>query len=103
MDQFIRKVGEALDRRSFLRGLGKLGMVAATVTGGLFVAGAAEAATGQCACSDKSGKGPNQNPCHGLNSGDTCFSNGKKGGSSGTCIPQTNYQICDCKCVTGGV
>jgi hypothetical protein len=49
-----------------------------------------------CACSDSSGKGTRGNPCHGLNSGQTCYPNG--GTATGTCTEQTAGK-CDCKCV----
>jgi hypothetical protein len=54
MEQFIRTLGDALDRRSFIRRLGKVGMGAAAVAGVLLLPKEASAVCTNL-CSNKSG------------------------------------------------
>ena len=79
MEQFIKAVGDALDRRSFLRRLGKVGMGAAAMAGVLLLPRQASA----YAC-----PGGSKNPCSGKFTDDCCYTGTKK--KAGICTEEHN-------------
>ena len=62
MERFIKAIGDGLDRRSFFRMLGKLGMGAAAVAGVLLLPRLAQAS---CSVSDFCNNDETDDPCHG--------------------------------------
>ena len=102
MEQFMKAMAEAADRRSFLRMVGRLGMGAAAVAGVLLprqahaacIFGGTEACvtSGAGGSSDKGG-----NPCYGKNGQADCTT---KRGSGGPSQPRKTCHIqTDCSCL----
>ena len=105
MEKLIKAVGDSLDRRSFFRMLGKLGMGAAAVAGVLLLPRRAYAL--ECgvdpglACNPDNSVGPSlgrdngKNPCWTLHEGDPC-GNGRKGANRH--CHQNTPGDCTCTC-----
>ena len=76
MERFMMTVADAMDRRSLLRRLGKLGMAAAAA-GALLLPKKASAAVA-CSNPGQGGQGPGkQNPCRYHNVNDECQKSGQ--------------------------
>ena len=100
MEQLIKTLADGLDRRSFFRKLGKLGMGAAAVAGVLLIPRRAYACT--TACPDNSPPAKGKNPCWGKealnNGGTTITSSCSTGRSAGSkhCVQDLDTCACDC-------
>lgn len=77
MEQLMRRLANAVDRRSFMRLVGKMGMGAAAAAAVLLLPKRAAACDHFCGV-DSAG------PCKGKNEGDVCRSG--KGGQSKRCV-----------------
>ncbi len=89
MERFIQTVGDSIDRRSFMRWLGKIGMGAAMVAGGLMVPAKEVFASCPGYCTNVGGYcgiEPVGTPCT------------TAGGRPGTCRQSAS---CTCSCVAG--
>ena len=98
MERLIKALGDGLDRRSFFRKLGKLGMGAAAVAGVLLLPRRAYA----CGdiCPDNPGKAAGHNPCWGKkHDGQTAEAFCGTGRSSGPKYCVQNQTTCACDCV----
>ena len=89
MERLIKTLGDGLDRRSFFRRLGKLGMGAAAVAGVLLLPRAASACTDLCGNSDP------KDDCYHSHLTRTCKNDGDKGR---TCQRVGAGKSCDCAC-----
>ena len=101
MERLVQALADGLDRRSFFRKLGKLGMGAAAVAGVLLIPRQAYACT--AACPDNSPPAKGKNPCWGKeavnNGGDPAKTSCSTGRSAGTKQCVQNPTTCACDCV----
>lgn len=96
MEQLIRRVAEALDRRSFVRNLGKVGMWAAAVAGVLLLPRRASAIPGCTICQSDGTHSQGQAPCNGLRPGDPCRAG--KSRDAHICVGYNDPANGDCGC-----
>ncbi len=91
MERFVKAVGESVDRRSFMRWLGRIGMGAAMAAGGLLVPGKEAFAQSPPSCTNLCANLSGY--CVGVAVGGSCTLGG---GRVGTCRQSAS---CSCGCV----
>jgi len=106
MERFIKTVADGLDRRAFVRSLGKFGMAAGAVAGVLLLPrrANADACPNECHSGhSKQDEYPANNPCEGLRPGDACHTarGGGRGAQPGNQPPKICVQneTCSCDCL----
>ena len=99
MEKLIKAVGESVDRRWFLRMVGKLGMGAAAVAGVVLLPRRAYATDG---CPEKPAGAKGNNPCWGKAVGERCTTKRGSGDGNQECKSCHINTYGGCDCTAGG-